>query len=104
MARLLEMYRTPKDAAAFDKYFFETHVPLEQKLPGLRKFEVSQGVIGSPAGYSGVHRIATLHFDSMAGIQAALASPQGKAAIADLENFAAGEGAVQMLIFEPRQV
>jgi len=98
------MYKTPADAAAFDKYYFETHVPLAQKIPGLRKFEVSQGCIVSPAGASGVHRIAVLHFDSMAAIQAGLGSPEGQAAAADIQVFAPGEGAVEILMFENRQV
>lgn len=41
MARLLVMYRTPKDAAAFDTHYFENHVPMAKKIPGLRKYEVS---------------------------------------------------------------
>ncbi len=73
MARLMVLYRTPKDAAAFDKYYFETHVPIAQKLPGLKKYEVSQGAVGSPAGDSGVHRVAILHFEDMAAIQVAVA-------------------------------
>lgn len=45
MARVVVIYRTPKDIAAFDAYahYFERHVPLAQMLPGLRKFEVLQG-------------------------------------------------------------
>jgi uncharacterized protein (TIGR02118 family) len=35
------IYRTPADTAAFDKHYFEMHVPLAKKLPGLRKYEVS---------------------------------------------------------------
>jgi uncharacterized protein (TIGR02118 family) len=104
MARLLVMYRTPKDAAAFDKYYFETHVPIAKKLPGLKKYEVNQGAIGSPAGNSGWHRIAILHFDDMAAIHAAFASPEGQAAVADLGVFAPEPGGVQILLLETRQV
>ena len=104
MARLLVMYKTPKDAQAFDKYYFETHVPIAKKLPGLRKYEVSRGCVVSPAGDSGFHRIAVLHFDDMAAIQAAFASPEGQAAVADVGVFAPEPGAVQILMFETRQV
>jgi uncharacterized protein (TIGR02118 family) len=27
---------------AFDKHYFEAHVPIAKKIPGLRKYEVSQ--------------------------------------------------------------
>ena len=104
MARLLVLYKTPKDAAAFDKYYFETHVPIAKKIPGLKKYEVSRGGIGSPAGDSGVHRIAVLHFDDMRAIEAAFASAEGQATVADLQNFAPDPGEVQILMFDERQV
>ena len=104
MARLMVLYGTPKDAAAFDTYYFETHVPLAKKLPGLRKYEVSQGGVGSPGDDSGVHRIAVLQFDDMAAIQAAFASPEGQATVADVKVFAPEEGDAPILLFETRQV
>ena len=104
MARLMVLYKTPKDTAAFDKYYFETHVPIAMKLPGLKKYEVNQGGVGSPAGDPGIHRIAILHFDDMAAIQAAFASPEGQAAAADVQVFAPEPGAVQMLLFETRML
>jgi uncharacterized protein (TIGR02118 family) len=102
MARLLVTYRTPKDAAAFDKYYFATHAPLAKKIPGLRRYEVSQGPIATPAGASSFHLIATLHFDDMAALQKALASPQGQAAAGDLQNFASG--GVDLYFFDNRDV
>jgi uncharacterized protein (TIGR02118 family) len=104
MARLMVLYKTPKDRAAFDKYYFETHIPLTHKIPGMKKFEVNQGPVASPVGDPGIHRIAILHFDSMAAIQAAFASPEGQAAAADVGVFAPEPGAVQILMFETRQV
>jgi uncharacterized protein (TIGR02118 family) len=90
MAEVVVTYKTPKDPAAFDKYYADTHIALAKKMPGLRKFQISQGPVVSPAGPSGVHLIATLSFDSMAAIQAAFGSPEGKAATGDLANFATG--------------
>jgi uncharacterized protein (TIGR02118 family) len=102
MARLVVMYRIPKDAGAFDKHYFERHVPLAKTIPGLRKYEISRGPVLSPAGPSGFHLIATLHFDDIAAIQAAFASPQGLAAAADVAGFATG--GADMLIFESAEV
>jgi len=42
MADLVVLYKTPKDPAAFDKYYAETHIPLAKKLPGLRKYTVTK--------------------------------------------------------------
>lgn len=102
MARLVVMYKTPKDKAAFDKHYTEKHIPIAKKIPGLRKFELSQGPIATPAGPSGFYLIATLHFDDVAAIQKAFASPEGQAAAADVQGFATG--GVEMAIFETREV
>jgi uncharacterized protein (TIGR02118 family) len=90
MAQVVVTYKTPKDAAAFDKYYADTHIGLAKKMPGLRKFQTSQGPVVSPAGPSGVHLIATLTFDNMAAVQAAFGSAEGKAAAGDVANFATG--------------
>lgn len=101
-ARLVVMYRTPKDAAAFDKHYFQTHVPIAKKIPGLRKFEVSQGPVATPAGPSAFHLIAILHYDDMAAIQKSFASAQGQAAVADLQVFATG--GADIFMFDNREV
>jgi uncharacterized protein (TIGR02118 family) len=102
MARLLVLYRTPKDPAAFDRHYFASHVPIAKKIPGLRKYEVSRGPVGTPSGPSGLHLVATLHFDDMKAVQAAFASPQGQAAAADVATFATG--GVDMYFFGDAEV
>ena len=102
MARLVVMYGTPKDAGAFDKYYFETHVPIAKRIPGLRKYEVSRGAVATPAGPAKFHLIATLHFDDMKAVQNAFASPQGQAAAADVAKFASG--GVEMMFFDNVEV
>jgi uncharacterized protein (TIGR02118 family) len=102
MARLVVMYKTPKDETAFSKHYFATHVPLAKKFPGLRKYEVSEGPVATPAGPSQYHLIATLHFDDLAALKKALAGPEAKAAVADVKIFATG--GVDMLMFDSREV
>lgn len=102
MARLLLMYKTPRDASAFDKHYFEKHVPIAKKMPGLRKYEVSKGAVATPAGASNYYLVAILHFDDVAAIQAAFASAEGQAAVADLQNFATG--GADIFLFETRDV
>ena len=102
MAELVVMYKTPKDAAAFDKHYAERHVPLAKKIPGLRKYTVSQGPVATPAGPSAFHLIATLTFDNLAAIQAGVASAEGQAAAADVRAFATG--GADMILFETREV
>jgi uncharacterized protein (TIGR02118 family) len=102
MARLVVMYKTPRDAAEFDKHYFDKHVPLAKKIPGLRKYEVNNGPVATPAGPSGIHLVAILHFDDMAAIQNAFASAEGQAAAADVQTFATG--GADMYLFENREV
>ena len=84
MARLVVLYKTPKNAEAFDKHYTSTHIPLAKKVPGLKKYDVSQGTVGAPAGPSGIHLVATLYFDSLDALNAALSSPEGQAAAGDM--------------------
>ena len=102
MAQLVVMYKTPKDTAAFDKHYFEKHIPIAKKIPGLRKYEVNQGPVASPAGPSGLHLIAILTFDNLAAVKAAFASPEGQATAADVPTFASG--GVDMIFFDTSEV
>ncbi len=102
MTQLVVMYKTPKDTAAFDKHYFEKHIPIAKKIPGLRKYEVNQGPVASPAGPSGLHLIAILTFDNLAAVKAAFASPEGQATAADVPTFATG--GVDMIFFDTREV
>lgn len=102
MAKLIAMYRTPKDPEAFESYYFAIHVPIAKKVPGLRRYDVSRGPIASVTGATGWHLVATLHFDSLADIEAGLASPEGQATAADLANFA--DGGVEILFFDTQDV
>src|SRR5262244_4596783 len=102
MARVVVMYKTPKDPVAFDQYYFAAHVPIAHRIPGLRKYEVSQGAVASPGGPSGVHLVAVLHFDDMAAVGRGLTSGEGQAAVADVQNFATG--GVDILMYDRREV
>ena len=90
MAKIIAMYKTPADPAAFDRYYFGPHVKLAKAVPGLKGYEVTRGPVMTPAGPAPFYLVAMLTFESMAAIQAALNSPQGQATVADLANFATG--------------
>ena len=98
MALVVAVYKTPKNAAAFNDNYFKTHAPIAKKLPGLRSYRVSDG----PVGLDGVHLVALLEFDSVEAIQKAVASPEGQATTGDLGNFA--EGGVDLMMFNTKTV
>jgi uncharacterized protein (TIGR02118 family) len=88
MAKLFAIYQQPADPAAFDRHYFDTHVPLAKKIPGLRSYEVTRGDVMGMGGKHAVYLVAVLAFDSMAAIAAGMGSPEGQATAADLANFA----------------
>jgi uncharacterized protein (TIGR02118 family) len=102
MAKVYALYRQPTDAAAFDRYYFDQHVPLAKTIPGLRSYEVTRGPIAAMGGPAPYHLIATLTFDSRAAIDAALVSPQGQAIASDLGKFATG--GVDVLITDTEMI
>jgi len=102
MAQLLALYHQPADPAAFDRYYFQAHLPIAKKVPGLRSYVVNNGPVNVIAGSPAAYLIAELSFDSMADLQSALASAEGKAAAADLSNFA--QAGVTLMVFETKNV
>jgi uncharacterized protein (TIGR02118 family) len=100
MAQLLALYHQPADPAAFDRYYFETHVPIAKKVPGLRSYIVNNGPVNAIAGSPAPYLIAELSFDSMAELQSALASAEGQAAAGDLSNFA--HAGVTLIVFDTK--
>lgn len=96
MVKLVVLYGTPDDPAAFDEYYASTHTPLVHKIPGLRRFDAGK-VLGTPDGSPApYHLIAELHYDDPGALEAAMGSPEGQAAASDLTNFASG-GATLMI-------
>ncbi len=100
MAQLLIMYKQPTDPAAFEEYYFGTHVPIFAATPGIRATSFSKGPITPLVGTVSYYLVATVTFDSLEALQAGLASEPAQAGIADLPNFA-GAG-VDIVAFETR--
>jgi uncharacterized protein (TIGR02118 family) len=102
MAQLVVMYKTPHDAAAFEKHYHEKHIPIAKRIPGLRKYEISKVPWRHQPAHPVYHLVATLQFDDLAAIQNAFGSAEGQAAVADVQTFATG--GVDILMFDTRQV
>jgi uncharacterized protein (TIGR02118 family) len=88
-------YGHPADPAAFDSYYESIHRPLVEKIPGLASFTPRHcdSLDGSQPPY---YLLAELSFASREALDAALASPEGQVAGADVANFA--DGGVTMFI------
>jgi uncharacterized protein (TIGR02118 family) len=101
---MIAVYKMPKDTAAFDKHYFEVHIPLAKKLPGLIKYDVGRTPIISPTGHSDIYCIGTLHFESLDAIKKAFASLEGQACAADRKILAPNNDDVQIYLFDTMDV
>ncbi len=81
-ATFLVLYSTPADPETFERHYSDVHVPLTKALPGLRSYTLAR----QPRTIRGdaCYLIATLEWDTMTELQAAFASPEGRAATDDM--------------------
>jgi uncharacterized protein (TIGR02118 family) len=86
MSKVIVLYPKPADPAQFDKHFRTVHMPLVEKMPGLRSFSFgpTSGLDLSPGAFFWCF-IGT--FDSRQAILDGFGSPEGQAAVADIPNY-----------------
>ncbi|HEX4628659.1 MAG TPA: EthD family reductase, partial [Gemmatimonadales bacterium] len=90
---VIVLYNQPKDSAAFEKYYAETHVPLfashaqEIGVTRVELMKFASTVDGKPPT---LYREADLRFASKEALEKGIATPGWKAVAADLANFATG--------------
>ncbi|MBB5373014.1 EthD family reductase [Acidocella aromatica] len=88
--KLMVFYRRPEDEAAFWTHYREVHLPLVTKIPGLQKVLVNRVDQNPMGGEPAYFMIAELHFADQAAFDAAMASPENRAAGRDAMQFAKG--------------
>ena len=101
MAQMVAIYKTPKDIAAFDKHYFEIHIPLAKQLPGLIKYEINDGPIVSTTGHSDIYRIANLYFESLEAMMNSFKSDIGQQCALDRKILASNEE-VQIYLYDSK--
>src|SRR5215471_13920888 len=89
--KVIVMYPTPKDLAAFERAYSTEHIPTAARTfraAGATK-AVFTKVVGAPGDQS-FHRIAEVHFPDLARLQACAASPEGQAVLAHAQKISNG--------------
>ena len=86
--KLIALYKQPADPEAFDKAYYETHLPLIQKLPGLQHAHITR--FTRSLGGDGYYLMAEMAFADEAALKAAMKSPEMGAAGQNLDSFAKG--------------
>jgi len=87
MVKLIALYEKPADVEAFEEHYANVHLPLVEKIPDLRKTEVSR-ITAAPRGEAPYYLMYEMYFDDMEAYNRAMASEENKAAGKDLMSFA----------------
>ncbi len=87
MVKLIAYYKDPADKDGFEKKYFEEHLPLAQKMPGLIKWEVSK-LKGISEGGTKYYLQTDMYFENLDSLNMAMSSSEGKAAAKNLMSFA----------------
>jgi uncharacterized protein (TIGR02118 family) len=99
VVRFLVLYPPPTDVEAFEKHYFEVHVPLAKQLPGLRRYTVSRNLsrVRGPGPY---YPVTALDWDDMDSLRRDFGSPLGQEAARDVDKLAEWCPAIHSMIFE----
>ncbi len=90
MTRLTVLYGHPRDPAAFDRYYHEVHIPIARRMTGLTGWTIGKCESATPGEPPPYYMIVGLYAPTRADLDAVLASPEGRATVADVPNFATG--------------
>jgi uncharacterized protein (TIGR02118 family) len=98
MVRMLVLYEQPTDAAAFDRHYFEVHVPLARRLPGLRRYSVGRdvtGIRGEPH-----HIVGELEWEDMDSLRRDFGSELGQELARDVDQLAELCPGIRSVVYE----
>ncbi|HET6837163.1 MAG TPA: EthD family reductase [Gemmatimonadales bacterium] len=87
------IYKTPKDTAAFEKYYADKHIPLvvaTQEQIGFERAELTKFDANLDGSKPARYRQAELYFPSMDALKKGTATPAFKEVVGDLSKFATG--------------
>jgi len=87
MVKLVALYKIPENIEDFEKHYYEIHMPLVEKMPGLLKSEVSK-LSPMPGAENKYHMMAEMYFEDMDKLNESMASAEGRAAGKDIMGFA----------------
>ncbi|MBT0669857.1 EthD family reductase [Novosphingobium profundi] len=92
MARIVlnVIYDHPTDPQAFEAYYADTHMPIAERIPDVERLVLLKALPGADGAPAPWYRTAQIFFADAARMEAAMASPEAQAAVADLANFATG--------------
>ena len=86
---MVVLYRKPElSETEFHRFLREVHGPMALQIPGLRKYIQNHITPDPTRKHPGWDAIVELYFDDWSSMESAWATPEGKAATADVGEFA----------------
>ena len=103
MIRIVALHRYPPDPEAYEAYYRETHMPLVERVPGVHKVRIGK-VVGAPSGEEpGYWLMSEVYFEGPSALDTAMRSPEMRAAMDDVPNFAV-DGHVTIMYCETEDI
>jgi uncharacterized protein (TIGR02118 family) len=93
---------TPTDAEAFDRHYREVHIPLANKMPGLRRYSLSRNL--KPVRGEPVYAVAELEWDDVEAMERDMHSAEGRATGEDVDFMRQWSPGVQSMTYEVENV
>jgi uncharacterized protein (TIGR02118 family) len=94
MLKVTVLYGHPKSPGDFEKYYEAKHAPIASMMSDVLRFELTKFSAGPDGTRPAFYRMAELYYADQHRMQASLASPEGKATMSDISNFATGGATV----------
>jgi uncharacterized protein (TIGR02118 family) len=88
----------PEDVEKFDRYYWEKHLPIVARWPGLRRLTLNK----ARQLNEGIYLIAEMYFDDIKVLETALASPERQEAAQDRLRFPNFYGTIRYQVLEVR--
>lgn len=88
-AKILVLFGKPTDPQLFDKQYWEEHVPMAKKMPGLKKFTVHK-IVPPPGRDPPYYQIVEMEFDNMDALKRATKSPESQESTKHASKIATG--------------
>jgi uncharacterized protein (TIGR02118 family) len=89
----------PHDPEQFDRYYWNTHLPIIARWPKIRRIAVSR----CRQLNEEIYMMAEFFFDTIEDLEHAIASPERKEAAEDRFNFPAFYGSIRHQILEMKE-
>jgi uncharacterized protein (TIGR02118 family) len=81
-AKLIVLYSEIKDPKKFDEHYKNVHIPLAEKIPGVKKIVVSK-VKAVAVGKANYYQVVEVYYDNMESLMKAGESKEAQEALKD---------------------